>query len=113
MRTKLIHLRHQQPDTILNGSVKVGGISPLGGITVAYLEEDGIVYGFAAAKCHKKDNYNKQQGRVKAEGRLKSPHYFMELRMRETDFFVRMNEFWKEEQNNPGQFTPAHPSITV
>ena len=48
-----------------------GSIDPRGGITIAYKQyKDSIQY--AIARCHERDNFNKQQGRIKAAGRLNS-----------------------------------------
>ena len=70
MKIKFIHLRR-----IINNEV-----APHGGMTIAYLIDDNFnVIGFAPAKCHKHDNYSRKQGRVKAEGRLKSNRYFVQL----------------------------------
>lgn len=48
-----------------------GEIDPRGGLTIAY-EQQGNTINYAIARCHHNDNFNKQQGRVKAAGRLLS-----------------------------------------
>lgn len=64
--------------------------SPLtkGGKTIAYVldEQQDRVYGYAEAKCHEKDNFNKHQGRAKAAGRLRSPRYYKEVNLSEKQF---------------------------
>lgn len=79
MKTKFYHIRYVDPET--------GRIDPRGGVTYAYLiDTDKIVRGYAVARCHEKDNYNKHIGRAKAEGRMKSKHYFHEVLMTEDNF---------------------------
>lgn len=84
MRTKFFHKRVKlENDTI----------SPNGGTTIAYLMDDNQqVHGFAKAWCHNKDHFCKHKGRVKAEGRLKSPHYFqkLDIPINEQDFLKGM-----------------------
>lgn len=68
--TKFIHCRNTN---------KNGTIQPTGGLTIFYnLNSDCKVVGGAAAKCHEKDLYNKQVGRMKSSGRLLSEHYYQE-----------------------------------
>lgn len=68
---KYIHCRNHNND---------GSINPNGGLTIAYvINSDFKVVGFAAAKCHNKDNYNKQIGRMKASGRLLSAQFYTEM----------------------------------
>jgi hypothetical protein len=51
-----------------------GGISNLGGATVAYTEvHSGVCY--AVAKCSALDNFSKVFGRMKSAGRLHSDSY--------------------------------------
>ena len=107
MSTKFIHLRHQTKDTIRDGAVILNEINPCGGMTIAYQVNDGgSVIGFAPAKCHSKDNYNKQQGRAKATGRLKSEKYFVPINIDEKEFHKLMQEYWKKERKLPGLKTP-------
>ena len=64
---RFAHIRH--PDT----QHKDNKINPRGGATVAYQEGvkvDTIEY--AVAYCNPKDNYCKEYGRMKAQGRLNS-----------------------------------------
>jgi hypothetical protein len=50
-----------------------------GGMTIAYaVNQDNKVLGYAGAKCHSNDNYNKKIGRAKATGRMKSATYYQE-----------------------------------
>ena len=71
MPTKFIHCRQINQE---------GKITPNGGMTIAYtLNNEFKVVGFAVAKCHMKDHYNKKVGRMKAKGRLKSPNYYIEV----------------------------------
>jgi len=43
--------------------------------------------------------YNKQQGRVKAEGRLKSPHYFVQIPPTDEQVFIQdSHEMYKQIQ---------------
>lgn len=80
MRVKFLHVRRPNVLQTAMGSLEVSGISPNGGKTIAYVvDEDHNVHGYAYARCHERDNYNKRQGRVKAEGRLRSPRYYTEL----------------------------------
>lgn len=78
MMTKYFHKRNKN---------EAGQILSRGGCTTAYILDDSkIVVGYAQAHCHKHDNFNKQQGRIKAEGRLKSPRYFHQVAMPEQTF---------------------------
>ena len=79
---KFIHCRYKNAD---------GSVMPTGGLTIAYnLNNEYKVVGWAAAKCHIKDHYNKHVGRAKAEGRLLSAKYF-ELcnEMDESEFITK------------------------
>ena len=67
---KFIHCRSKHA----NGTIK-----PTGGLTIAYnLNAQFKVVGYAAAKCHEKDLYNKQIGRMKSSGRLLSEKYYQD-----------------------------------
>ena len=77
------HIRYKTKD---------GNIAPHGGITYAYeLDDNNKVIGYAKAKCHERDMFCKQQGRVKALGRMKSPRYFKEVNMDKNIFFDMIN----------------------
>ena len=80
--TKYIHVRK-----IDNNGV----ILPNGGLTIAYVLNDQFkVVGYAAARCHSKDHYNKQIGRAKASGRLRSGQYFQHVNeMNEKEFIEK------------------------
>ena len=77
MKVKFLHLRPIQQYTTRNGTIRAPATR--GGVCIAYevkKEADGYhVFGVAACKCHSKDNYNKQVGRIKSSGRLKSPRF--------------------------------------
>ena len=45
-----------------------------GGMTVAFNDYGGDIE-YAIAQCHEKDNFSREQGRVKAAGRLHSSRY--------------------------------------
>jgi hypothetical protein len=78
MYTKYFHKRHKD---------EANRILSRGGVTTAYiLDDNNVVVGYAQAMCHKHDNFSKQQGRVKAEGRLKSQRYFHQVTMPEQTF---------------------------
>lgn len=80
MKTKYLHLRRKIDDRIQS----------TGGMTIAYIIDDDFkVIGFAPARCHKNDTYNKQQGRVKAEGRLKSDNYFVQVHLQDEAQFIQ------------------------
>lgn len=88
MKTFFTHLRHIDTNGTVCGS---------GGMTLAYQihELDGytrILY--AAAKCHEKDRYNKQLGRTKAAGRLKSPTYVQSFTGTKREFLDHMYSIW-------------------
>lgn len=59
--------------------VRDGKIQPKGGLTIAYVLNDTFkVVGYAAAKCHERDHYNKRVARAKSAGRLLSADYYTE-----------------------------------
>ena len=100
MKIKYLHFRHTQPDTIQDGKYKVGEVMPTGGMCVAYqLDDKYQVLGFAISRCHKHDNYVKQQGRVKATGRLASENYFVQVALPEQEFIVKMDNLWQQTKN--------------
>jgi len=70
MSIKFFHKRRYNPD---------GTIKSHGGVTIAYVtnEQDQVIAS-AGATCHERDNFCKAQGRVKAQGRLRSAHYVSE-----------------------------------
>lgn len=105
MKTKYLHLRAIDPNA------PVVTVLPKGGMTVAYVVDDNkMVSGFAMAKCHYNDTYNKYYGRVKSTGRLKSPSYFTETHMEEQKFIAEMHKFWKNEQDMfPDLLLPGNP----
>lgn len=104
MKTKYLHLRAIDPNAPVITTL------PKGGMTVAYIIDDNkMVLGFAMAKCHKNDTYNKYLGRVKSTGRLKSSAYFTETHTEEQEFIQKMHDFWKEEQDMvPDFLTPGN-----
>ena len=82
MRIKFFHKRVKLDN---------GTISSNGGTTTAYQIDDKLeVHGYAKAWCHNKDHFCKYKGRVKAEGRLKSPNYYKKL-----DTPIKQQEFLK------------------
>lgn len=108
MKIKYLHFRHVQPDVIKDGHYKVGEVLPTGGMCVAYqLDDKYQVLGFAISRCHKHDNYVKQQGRVKATGRLASEKYFVQVALTEQEFIVKMDAFWDAMQDTT--FTDKKP----
>lgn len=83
-RIKFIHCRNVAKD---------GKIIPQGGLTVAYvLNEQFKVVGWAAAKCHIKDLYNKCLGRVKTTGRLLSDTYYQECPEMDEQQFIKQTK---------------------
>ena len=65
MTTKFLHYRKVDDR---------GNVSARGGVTVAYaVGEEGATS--AIAMCGPNDNYNRQYGRAKAEGRMRSERY--------------------------------------
>ena len=82
MKVKFLHIRKYDND---------GQMRSHGGRTVAYqVDTQGIVWGYAEAKCHDNDNFVKEQGRVKAAGRLFSERYLKACQMNESDFRIAM-----------------------
>ena len=88
MKTKFLHIRNQS---------KEGTTLSHGGLTIAYLLDDKYnVIGFAPARCHINDNYNKKVGRIKSEGRLKSDKFFVQVHEEpENTFLSRCQEMFK------------------
>lgn len=81
---------------------KEGKIMAHGGMTIAYLlDADFKVVGYAGAKCHEKDNYNKHIGRAKAAGRLRSSKYYEQVpeAMCEVDFIKKTKEGFNQVFN--------------
>ena len=69
---KVFHVRPVRTDN--------NQIATKGGKTIAIeVDENDTVLAYAEAKCHIKDNFCKRTGRVKAEGRLKSPRFRHEI----------------------------------
>lgn len=60
---KFLHYR------ILNSD---NSLAPKGGATVAYVVHDDGTIRWARARCHEKDRYDKNLGRIKSAGRLLS-----------------------------------------
>ena len=89
---KFIHCRSVNKD---------GTIKPQGGLTIAYnLNANFKVGGWAAAKCHEKDLYNKQVGRMKSSGRLLSETYYHdEPETDESTFIQQAKEGYQREFN--------------
>lgn len=87
---KFIHCRNINQD---------GTINPNGGLTIAYnINKDFKVVGWAGAKCHTKDNYNKQIGRRKSAGRLLSDKYYNPVNeTNESDFIQKTQEGYQRE----------------
>lgn len=76
MKTKFIHLRKMRPTSmnLTTNTFKNSNLETKGGTTIAYtLDDDFNVIAYAVARCNSKDVYCKHTGRVKAQGRLKSP----------------------------------------
>ncbi len=63
---KFLHIRHYDD---------VGEVLAEGGLTAAYTRLDENTLLYAVAICHETDKYNKNLGRVKSQGRLRSPNY--------------------------------------
>ena len=83
MKTKFIHKRFQ---TTIPG-LEQQEISGKGGVTIAYVpNEDTNEVLYAIARCHPRDNFNKQQGRIKAEGKMKSLKHLIFFKGNEKDF---------------------------
>lgn len=83
-KVKFIHIRRHDID---------GSISPLGGGTVAY-EVDldtGMVSRAASSFCNPRDNFSRHTGRVKAQGRLNSKRWVIELgNIHEREFVAKI-----------------------
>lgn len=78
MKTKYLHLRRVHPTTMhpQTGEFRRSDLETKGGTTIAYTIDDAFyVIAYAIARCNNKDVYCKHTGRVKAEGRLRSPKY--------------------------------------
>jgi len=97
LRTKFKHIRNVNCN---------GQILAQGGMTVAYIiDDDKNVLGFATAKCRIPDAFSKHIGRVKSEGRLKSPRYYIDLQkpVPEKEFLNAIinlfNQFEKEHNH--------------
>lgn len=81
---KFIHCRSVNKD---------GTIKPTGGLTIAYnLNNEFKVVGYAAAKCHEKDLYNKQIGRMKSAGRLLSEKYYQDVPEVDESTFIQQTK---------------------
>ena len=96
LKVKFVHIRRHSSD---------GSISPLGGGTVAYeVDQDtGMVLRAASSFCHPKDNFNRYLGRVKAEGRMNSKHWVMQIGdVHERDFVAKI----RAENENLLNFSP-------
>lgn len=69
---------------------KDGHVLPNGGLTIAYVLDNKFkVIGYAPARCHDKDHYNKNIGRAKASGRLRSAKYFQECAPTDEKEFIQ------------------------
>lgn len=70
-----------------------GSVTPHGGLTIAYvLDKKFQVIGWAAAKCHVKDLYNKHVGRAKAAGRLLSSKYYQIVKETDEKEFIQKSK---------------------
>lgn len=67
MKLHYAHKRYIDPE--------LGTVSAKGGMTACWTEAVDNQILYATARCHKKDQFSKQQGRVKAAGRLNSEKY--------------------------------------
>lgn len=63
-----------------------------GGFTVAYRELDNGWIEYAFAKCSPRDNFSRELGRVKAQGRLDSPNYRYVTDLTPVDFVASIHE---------------------
>jgi len=70
---KFLHLRH--PDD-------QGKPQNRGGMTVAYEKFNGSIH-YAVAFCSERENFSYTVGRTKAAGRLNSPKYRYEIRVKD------------------------------
>lgn len=96
LKVKFIHIRRHDTN---------GSISPLGGGTVAYeVDSDtGMVSRAASSFCNPRDNFSRHLGRVKAQGRLNSKHWVMEMgNIHERDFVAKI----RAENENLLDFSP-------
>ena len=77
---------------------KNGSVIPHGGLTVAYvLNESFKVEGWATAQGSNLDVYNKTNGSMKAQGRLKSHEYYQECpEIGEPTFINQTHEGFKK-----------------
>ena len=92
---KFVHCRNVTDD---------GKVAAHGGMTIAYYVDSAFkVVGYAAAKCHSNDNYNKHIGRAKAAGRLLSSSYYEQVPepMDEVEFIKRTKEGFTKFFNTP------------
>lgn len=92
-RIKYVHCRNIDND---------GKILGKGGLTAAYiLDKDNKVVGYACAKCHENDNYNKYLGRAKATGRLRSGMFYEHCSepMDELKFIAQIRDGYKKVFN--------------
>lgn len=78
-----------------------GAILPHGGLTIAYvINENFKVVGWAAARCNPLDRYNKNVGRMKAAGRLKSDAFYTDCpEIDEPTFIKQSHDDYKEKFN--------------
>lgn len=82
MKIKFLHIRKLDNEENIHSH---------GGRTIAYqVDTQGIVWGYAEARCNETDNFVKSQGRVKAQGRLYSERYLKACQMTESDFRISM-----------------------
>lgn len=100
-KVKFIHIRRHETD---------GSVSPLGGGTVAYeVDSDtGMVSRAASSFCNPRDNFSRYLGRVKAQGRLNSKRWVIELgNIHERDFVAKIRA---ENENLLDFSTRVQPS---
>ena len=101
LKVKFIHIRRHETN---------GSISPLGGGTIAYeVDPDtGMVSRAASSFCNPRDNFSRHLGRVKAQGRLNSKHWVIELgNIHERDFVAKIRA---ENENLLDFSTRVQPS---
>lgn len=92
MKIKFAHCRNKNYD---------GSINPHGGLCLAYVINDEFkVIGYAAARCHPKDAYVKQVGRMKAAGRLKSAEFYQDVPEMDEDVFIQSSHDGYKEKFN-------------
>jgi len=77
---------------------RMGQIETKGGMTLAILRE-GQDVTVAVAECSRKDNFFRKQGRIKAEGRLKSANAIKLVLPEETKLksYVHNQEFVRKK----------------